>query len=141
MPDHARQLVDDITPTTQALDRLAEQAVNVVTATHRSILRAIVDKFRAIVAEVAAMPLLGAGTRRHAAQDAMRRFADQGITSLVDRADRRWQLTSYAEMAVRTSVARAVTEAHGRAGGAPLSLLPHFLPCSAPHPSRTLGTV
>lgn len=114
LSDRARQLVDDITPNAQAVDRLAEQAVNVVTATHRSILRAVVDKFRAIVAEVTATPLLGTGTRRHATQDAMRRFADQGITSFVDRAGRRWQLTSYAEMAVRTSVARAATEAHAR---------------------------
>ncbi|MCG0289843.1 phage minor capsid protein [Streptomyces sp. PSAA01] len=116
LSDRARQLVDDITPNAQAVDRLAERAANAVTATHRSILRAVVDKFRAIVAEVAATPLapplLGAVTRRHATQDAMRRFADQGITSFVDRAGRRWQLTSYAEMAVRTSVTRAATEAH-----------------------------
>ncbi len=114
LSDRARQLVDEITPNAQTVDRLAEQAVNVVTATHRSILRAVVDKFRAIVAEVTATPLLGTGTRMHATQDAMRRFADQGITSFVDRAGRRWQLTSYAEMAVRTSVARAATEAHAR---------------------------
>ncbi|MEU1667401.1 phage minor capsid protein [Streptomyces sparsogenes] len=61
-----------------------------------------------------ATPLLGTGNRRQATQDAMRRFADQGITSFRDRAGRRWQLTSYAEMAVRTSVGRAATEAHTR---------------------------
>ncbi|GAA0916890.1 phage minor capsid protein [Streptomyces rhizosphaericus] len=114
LPDRARQLVDEIIPNAQAVDRLAQETVDVVTSTHRSILRTIVDKFRAVVAEVTATPLLGTGTRRQAAQDAMRRFADQGITSFVDRAGRRWQLTSYAEMAVRTSVARAATEAHAR---------------------------
>ncbi|WP_337192206.1 phage minor capsid protein [Streptomyces sp. HUCO-GS316] len=67
-----------------------------------------------MVAEVTATPLLGTGTRRQATQDAMRRFADEGIRAFVDRAGRRWQLTSYAEMAVRTSVARAATEAHMR---------------------------
>ncbi|WND36930.1 phage minor capsid protein [Streptomyces sp. BB1-1-1] len=114
LSDRARQLVDDVTPQAQAVDRLAQEAVQVVTSTHRSILRAVVDGFRAIVAEVTATPLLGIGTRRQAAQDAMRRFADRGITSFVDRAGRRWALTSYAEMAVRTSVARAATEAHAR---------------------------
>ncbi|WP_039936890.1 phage minor capsid protein [Streptomyces himastatinicus] len=114
LSDDARALVDDVIPNAQAVDRLAQETVDVVTSTHRSILRAVVDRFRAIVAEVTATPLLGTGTRRHATQDAMRRFADEGIRAFVDRAGRRWQLTSYAEMAVRTSVARAATEAHTR---------------------------
>ncbi|MFF9034021.1 phage minor capsid protein [Streptomyces sp. NPDC014892] len=114
LSDDARALVDDITPNAQAVDRLAQETVDVVTSTHRSILRAVVDRFRAIVAEVTATPLLGTGTRRQATQDAMRRFADEGIRAFTDRAGRQWQLTSYAEMAVRTSVARAATEAHMR---------------------------
>ncbi|MFF5495758.1 phage minor capsid protein [Streptomyces aquilus] len=114
LSDDARALVDDVTPNAQAVDRLAQETVDVVTSTHRSILRAVVDRFRAIVAEVTATPLLGTGTRRQATQDAMRRFADEGIRAFVDKAGRRWQLTSYAEMAVRTSVGRAATEAHMR---------------------------
>ncbi|MFZ3569271.1 phage minor capsid protein [Streptomyces sp. BH034] len=114
LSDRARALVDNITPNAQAVDRLAQETVDVVTATHRSILRAVVDGFRRIVSEVTATPLLGTGTRRQATQDAMRRFADEGIRAFVDRAGRRWQLTSYAEMAVRTAVGRAATEAHMR---------------------------
>lgn len=114
LSDDARALVDDVTPNAQAMDRLAAETVDRVTSTHRSILRAVVDIFRTVVAEVTATPLLGTGTRRQATQDAMRRFADAGIRAFVDRAGRRWQLTSYAEMAVRTSVARAATEAHMR---------------------------
>lgn len=114
LSDDARQLVEDITPNAAAVDRLAQETVDRVTSTHRSILRAVVDGFRAIVAEVTATPLLGTGTRRQATQDAMRRFADRGIRAFVDKAGRRWQLTSYAEMAVRTSVGRAATEAHMR---------------------------
>lgn len=112
--DDARALVDDLTPNAQAVDRLAEQAVTVVTDRHRAIVRTVVDGYRQVVAEVTSTPLLGTGTRRQATQDAMTRFADRGITSFTDRAGRRWQLTSYAEMAVRTSVARAATEAHAR---------------------------
>ncbi|MER7346408.1 phage minor capsid protein [Streptomyces aurantiacus] len=114
LSDEARALVDDVTPNAQAVDRLAAETIDRVTSTHRSILRAVVDTFRAIVAEVTATPLLGIGTRRRATQDAMRRFADAGIRAFTDRAGRRWQLTSYAEMAVRTSVGRAATEAHMR---------------------------
>ncbi|MGW2292675.1 phage minor capsid protein [Streptomyces phaeochromogenes] len=114
LSDDTRRLVDDVIPNAAAADRLAQETVDVVTSTHRSILRAVVDGFRAIVAEVTATPLLGTGTRRQATQDAMRRFADRGIRAFVDKADRRWQLTSYAEMAVRTSVGRAATEAHMR---------------------------
>ncbi|MEV0115548.1 phage minor capsid protein [Streptomyces sp. NPDC050844] len=114
LSDRARRLVDEITPNAQAVDRLAVEAVQVVTATHRGILRAVVDAFRSVVAQVTATPLLGIGTRRQATQDAMRKFADRGIRGFVDRAGRSWQLTSYAEMAVRTSTARAAVEAHTR---------------------------
>ncbi|MBZ6258136.1 phage minor capsid protein [Streptomyces olivaceus] len=114
LSDDARRLVDDVTPNAQAVDRLAQQTVDVVTDRHRSILRTIVDKFRAVVAQVTATPLLGTRTRRQATQDAMRTWADEGVTSFRDRSGRRWQLASYAEMAVRTSVGRAATEAHTR---------------------------
>lgn len=114
LSDDARRLVDDVTPQAQAVDRLAQEAVDVVTSVHRSILRTVVDAFRGIVAEVTATPLLGTGTRRQATQDAMRRFAGEGIRAFIDKAGRRWQLPTYAEMAVRTSVARAATEAHMR---------------------------
>ncbi|PJN19275.1 phage capsid protein [Streptomyces sp. CB02120-2] len=114
LSDDARRLVDDITPGAQAVDRLAEETVDLLTSTHRSILRAVDDRYRAIVAEVTATPLLGTGTRRQATQDAMRRFADEGIRTFRDVSGRPWTLTAYAEMAVRTSVGRAATEAHMR---------------------------
>ncbi|WP_406321040.1 phage minor capsid protein [Streptomyces sp. NBC_00519] len=114
LSDRARRLVDEITPNAQSVDRLAAETVNVVTATHRGILRAVVDGFRSVVAQVAATPLLGITTRRQATQDAMRKFADRGIRSFTDRAGRTWQLTSYAEMAVRTATGRAAIEAHTR---------------------------
>ncbi|MFJ6748280.1 phage minor capsid protein [Streptomyces sp. NPDC091266] len=114
LSDEARRLVDEITPNAQAVDRLAQESVDLVTATHRGILRAVMDAYREVVARVTSTPLLGTGTRRQATQDAMRQFADRGISGFTDRAGRRWQLTSYAEMAVRTSTARAAVEAHTR---------------------------
>lgn len=114
LSDDARRLVDERLPQAQAVDRLAQETVDVVASTHRGILRAIVDRFRAVVAEVTATVALGTGTRRQATQDAMRRWAREGITHFRDRSGRRWQLTSYAEMAVRTATGRAATEAHMR---------------------------
>ncbi|MFH9430244.1 phage minor capsid protein [Streptomyces sp. NPDC017615] len=114
LSDDGRRLVDDVTPNAQAVDRLAEEAVSLLTERHRSILRAVDDGYRTVVSEVAATPLLGTGTRRRATQDAMSRFAARGIRSFTDKAGRRWKLTSYAEMAVRTAVGRAATEAHAR---------------------------
>lgn len=37
LPDRARQLVDEITPNAQAVDSLAQETVDVVTSTHRSL--------------------------------------------------------------------------------------------------------
>lgn len=107
-----RAMVDEITPQAQAVDRIAAETVDVVTSVHRSILRTTVDRYRAVVSEVAAEPLLGTATRRQATQRAMAKWAGEGIGSFTDRSGRRWQLTSYAEMAVRTGVGRAAVESH-----------------------------
>ncbi|MFF4962986.1 replication initiator [Streptomyces sp. NPDC001222] len=64
LSDTARRLVDDVTPNAQAVDRLAAETVDLLTERHRSILRNVDDRYRAIVAEVTATPLLGTGTRR-----------------------------------------------------------------------------
>ncbi|KAA6220636.1 phage capsid protein [Streptomyces albofaciens JCM 4342] len=112
LPDEDRRTVAERTPHARAVDRLAAETIDTVTSTHRGILRAVEDGYRQVVAEVTAAPLLGTETRRQATQQAMQRFADRGISSFRDRAGRRWSLTAYAEMAVRTSVARAATEAH-----------------------------
>ncbi|CAM2786275.1 MULTISPECIES: phage minor capsid protein [Streptomyces] len=114
LDDDARRLVDEVTPQAQAVDRIAQETVDRLTATHRSILRAVLDGFRDIVSTVVGDVSLGIATRRQATQNAMQRFADRGISGFTDRAGRRWQLTSYAEMAVRTATARAATEAHTR---------------------------
>lgn len=112
LADEDRRTVAEHTPQARAVDRLAAETIETVTATHRGILRAVEDGYRQVVAEATAAPLLGTETRRQATQQAMTRFADRGVSSFRDRAGRRWALTSYAEMAVRTSVARAATEAH-----------------------------
>ncbi|MGQ4388897.1 DUF6308 family protein [Streptomyces sp. SAS_270] len=58
LSDAGRRLVDDVTPNAQAVDRLATETVDLLTERHRSILRNVNDRYRGIVAEVTATPLL-----------------------------------------------------------------------------------
>jgi hypothetical protein len=109
----AARSVEEAAPNVADVDRLAEDTVNVVTGRHRSIVRTVVDRFRSTVASVTSLVTFGR-TRRQATQDAMRQWADEGITSFVDNSGRRWKLASYAEMAVRTSTGRAAVEGHMR---------------------------
>ncbi|MEV7458776.1 hypothetical protein [Streptomyces rubiginosohelvolus] len=76
--DDDRRTVAERTPQAQAVDRLAAETIETVTATHRGILRAVEGGYRQVVAEVTAAPLLGTDTRRQATQQVMSRFADRG---------------------------------------------------------------
>ncbi|MEK2478994.1 phage minor capsid protein [Streptomyces noursei] len=140
----ARRIAES-TPNGRAVDRLAHETVDRVTATHRGILRGVEDGYRQVVAEVSATPLLGIDTRRQATQRAMERFADRGLRTFVDKGGRAWSMTSYAEMAVRTSVGRAAVEAHGdriRAAGVSLVIVsnaPHECPLCRPYEGRVLA--
>lgn len=113
LDEQAAAMVRRNAPNAADVDRLAEDTVNRVIGRHRSIVRTIVDRFRSVVANVAGLVTFGR-TRRQATQDAMRQWADEGITSFVDQSGRRWKLTSYAEMAVRTATGRAAVEGHMR---------------------------
>lgn len=92
----------------QAVDALVREMVTGLQSAHGQIVRATLDSYRTVIAEGAAPDVLtGARTRRQAAQRALNRFADRGITGFVDRSGRQWELRSYVEMATRTSVGRA----------------------------------
>ncbi|MDT0423528.1 phage minor capsid protein [Streptomyces evansiae] len=143
--DNDLRHIASTTPNTRAADRLALETVDLVTATHRGILRGVEDGYRQVIAEVSATPLLGIDTRRQATQRAMERFADRGLRTFVDRGGRAWQMTSYAEMAVRTATGRAAVEAHGdklRAAGLDLVIVsnaPHECPICAPYAGKVLS--
>jgi hypothetical protein len=99
-------------PGASAVDRLARAAVAEQGPTWGRILREPLDAYRSIVARVAGSTLLGGLTRRQTAQRALDQFATRGITSFTDVAGRRWQMASYAEMAVRSVTARAAITGH-----------------------------
>ncbi|MFK0217938.1 phage minor capsid protein [Streptomyces vinaceus] len=143
--DNDLRRIAETTPNTRAVDRLAAETLDLVTATHRGILRGVEDGYRQVIAEVSATPLLGVDTRRQATQSAMDRFADRGLRTFVDRGGRAWQMTSYAEMAVRTATGRAAVEAHGdklRAAGLDLVIVsnaPHECPLCKPFEGKVLS--
>ncbi|MET7616968.1 phage minor capsid protein [Streptomyces sp. NPDC005408] len=137
--------IAETTPATRAVDRLAQESVDLVTETHRGILRGVEDGYRQVISEVSATPLLGIDTRRQATQRAMERFSDRGLRTFVDKGGRAWQMTSYAEMATRTAVGRAAVEGHTdrlRAAGLDLVIVsnaPHECPVCKPFEGKVLS--
>jgi hypothetical protein len=55
--------------------------------------------------------IAGGATRRQAAQRALDRLADEGITGFVDARGRRWELAAYVEMATRAVTERTLLNA------------------------------
>jgi hypothetical protein len=100
-------------PGAEAINRLAYSLASTLRGTHLRILRWSLDAYRDVIA-TSALPqvLSGTTTRLAASQHAWDRLVAQGITGFVDKAGRRWQLTSYVEMATRTGVAQAAVEGH-----------------------------
>lgn len=95
-----------------AVGALARALSGQLASTHQAILRSTQDSYRQVIGEAAGPAVSGARTRREAAQAALNRFADRGITGFVDRSGRHWDLASYAEMATRTAVGRAHVQGH-----------------------------
>ncbi|MEU8473754.1 phage minor capsid protein [Streptomyces hygroscopicus] len=111
-------------PTAPAIDRLARAAIADTGPVYLRILRTTVDAYREVITRAAAAPLLGAQTRRQAAQAALDAFADRGITGFIDRSGRSWDMRSYIEMAMRSVVGRAAVQAHSdRLGAAGVDLV------------------
>mgnify|MGYP001547985512 CR=1 FL=1 len=69
------------------------------------------DAYQRIVALYSPNTLLGVTTSRVQQAAAVQRFLAEGITGFVDKANRRWTIGSYAEMAGRTTVNRAFNDA------------------------------
>lgn len=111
-------------PTAPVVDRLAAAVIADTGPVYLRILRQTMDTYREVISRAAAAPVLGAQTRRQAAQAALDAFANRGITGFVDRAGRAWDMRSYVEMATRSAVGRAAMEAHtDRLGAAGVDLM------------------
>ncbi|AQS70850.1 phage minor capsid protein [Streptomyces pactum] len=111
-------------PTAPVVDRLARAVIDETGPVYLRILRVSMDAYRDVISAAAAAPALGAQTRRQAAQAALDRFADRGVTGFVDARGRSWDMRSYAEMAMRSALGRAAVEAHtDRLGAAGVELV------------------
>lgn len=120
LTDLVEQHVGDVGPTARQVGNVADGRVVQVLAdavveelrpAHAAVLRSVDDTYRRAVAGGVARKLAGARTLRQAAQDAWAGMARKGLTGFVDAGGRNWQLTTYAEMAVRTAVAHAAVAA------------------------------
>ncbi|MEX8058586.1 phage minor capsid protein [Microbacterium sp. 16-032] len=69
------------------------------------------DAYQRIVSIYTPGTLLGLTTSKQQQARIVQRFLAEGITGFVDRGGRRWTIGAYAEMAGRTSVARAFNDA------------------------------
>lgn len=96
----------------QKVTALVREAHTKLGSTHFAILRQTEDVYRSVVARASAQSVVGVETRRKVAQQALNQFANRGVTGFVDRAGRSWDLPSYAEMATRTTTARASIQGH-----------------------------
>lgn len=81
-------------------------------AAHSAILRDVNDSYRSIIGSVVSMQATGTITTQEAIKQALNEFASRGIIGFTDRAGRHWNMDSYAEMAVRTGMMRAMREGY-----------------------------
>lgn len=95
-----------------AVAALARETAEVVTGTHSHILSSTIDVYRRIIADTTGRTVTGVQTRRQVLQQALDRFAQQGVSGFTDRAGRNWRMDTYADMALRTSAFRAQTAGH-----------------------------
>ncbi|WP_435109934.1 phage minor capsid protein [Nocardiopsis synnemataformans] len=94
-------------PQSGAIEALAASLVRDVGAVVANVLRQALDAYRSAVAGGAARMLAGGQSRREATQAAWAALVDRGVFGFTDRSGRRWRLSSYTEMAMRTASARA----------------------------------
>ncbi|GIE29976.1 hypothetical protein Ait01nite_030210 [Actinoplanes italicus] len=110
-PDAARApaVLGEI-PRASVIHNLAAALVRDIGERSQNVLRDVLDAYRKVIAQATAASVAGGITRREASQMAYARFVDRGLTSFADRSGRRWRLTSYVEMGVRTVTARAAVQ-------------------------------
>ena len=109
----AREAARGRNPVTDpAVSALLRDTLAGVLGSHPTILRAADDAYRAVILRASGITLLGAQTRRQAAQRALDEFADRGITGFTDRGGRTGEMRSYVEMAVRTTSQQAARQGH-----------------------------
>lgn len=94
------------------VEAFVNEAVQQLESTHLGIARQTVDAYREAVTEGSRLAAAGAETRRQAAGRVLDEFAKRGISGFLDSAGRRWEASTYAEMATRTMLGRSAVQGH-----------------------------
>lgn len=129
----------------QAITALAGGLSSDLAVLNRSVLRSSDDAWRRIVQNVTARTVTGAQDIQSAWRAASKQMAGEGLAGFVDRAGRRWQLDTYAEMATRTATNEALMAGHTSvmvANGFDLvrvSWHPNPAPMCAPYEGKVLS--
>ena len=95
-----------------SLIRMILELRNNIVNSNQTILRRSLDIYREVIGEVSKNTLVGTSTRLEIAQEALNKFSNSGITSFIDKSNRRWEMSSYVEMATRTATGRASIQGH-----------------------------
>ncbi|MEN6426112.1 MAG: phage minor capsid protein [Phycisphaerales bacterium] len=99
-------------PGIKAVESIAAETMGKLDATGQRILVTTRALYRESVSAGTNQVLLGTQTRLQATQTVLDDFAKKGITGFIDAAGRAWNLTSYAEMAVRAGTMNAAVAGH-----------------------------
>lgn len=115
--NEAREFTDisqirELTPNAVKVANIMGDLDMSLSAADRLILRQVNDQYANIIAQTSALVATGSFTNKQAVQIALNRFADKGISSFVDKAGRRWEMTTYAEMATLTAIERATRQGY-----------------------------
>lgn len=96
-----------------AIDQIARSLTGKLGALELPVTRWVSDVFQDVIF-AGAVPgqLAGIDTRRQAAARAWNQLLNQGVTGMVDRSGRKWNLATYVEMSTRTATSQAAIEAH-----------------------------
>lgn len=95
-----------------AMFNLVSTGTGLLKNAHFQILRSAKDAYRQIAYEAVSLTTAGTHSYRQAAQVALNKLADRGITTFIDAKGRSWDMGSYVEMAVRTGTAQAAISGH-----------------------------
>jgi hypothetical protein len=107
-----RELDLPVTHAERAVAALVAGMSDQLEALDLPVVRQAADAYRAAVVRAASGTLTGAATRLQDAQHALDELASRGLSGFTDTAGRRWGLSTYVEMATRTTTAHAAVQGH-----------------------------
>ncbi|HCG2982377.1 phage minor capsid protein [Corynebacterium striatum] len=100
------------TPAVTVVQAAAASTATRISGTHLQVIRDVSDVYRSITSQTVQAAITAGIDHQAAMRHALNQYADRGVTSLVDRAGRRWAMDSYVDMSIRTMRNQATQEGH-----------------------------